>query len=170
MIYWKNSVSYKVILKQSKFLVIIQFRYLYLLSIRQYKVTKSWRRRYPTSLWSCHIVAIETSDDVTKTTSLQRLIMTSLNVTLQRRRFCNVVWHFHRRYMSTSGRRWIVTSQRRCNDVIVPTGLVQCQFLPLNCFMDDSLMLFSLISWMFFISRTLIRVSRLHIDKKQFCH
>ena len=48
--------------------------------------------------------------------------MTSLNKTLQRRRFCNVVRSFHRNYMATSERRWTVTSQQRCNDVIVSTG------------------------------------------------
>ena len=48
--------------------------------------------------------------------------MTSLNKTLQRRRFCNVVRRFHRNYMATSERRWIATLQQRCNDVIVSTG------------------------------------------------
>ena len=67
-------------------MVIIQFRYLYLLSLIQ-NVTTSLRRRYPTSLWSCHIVAMETSDEVAKTTydvsiwetSLWRLYMRRWN-------------------------------------------------------------------------------------------
>ena len=80
------------------------------------------RRRYPTSLWRRHIVAMETSDDVAKTTSLQRLIITSLHETLQRRRFCNVIRRFHRNYMATSEWRWIATSQQRCNDVFVSAG------------------------------------------------
>ena len=66
---------------------------------------------------------METSDDVAKTTWLQRLIMTSLYETLKRRRFCNVVRRFHRNYMVTSERRWIATSQQRCNEVFVSTGL-----------------------------------------------
>ena len=53
-------------------MVIIQFRYLYLLSIRQNNFTTSLRRRYPASLWSCHIVAKETSDDVSIATILRR--------------------------------------------------------------------------------------------------
>ena len=79
------------------------------------------RRRYPTLLWSCHIVGVETSDDIANTTSLQRLIMTSLYETLKRRRFCNVGPLFHHNYMATSERRWIATSQQRCNDVFVST-------------------------------------------------
>ena len=67
---------------------------------------------------------METSDNIAKTTSLQRLIMTSLNKTLQRRRFCNVIRRFHRSYMVTSEWRRIVTSQQRCNDVIESTGLI----------------------------------------------
>ena len=102
-------------------MVIIQFRYLYLLSIRQ-NVTTSLPRRYPTSLWSCHIVAMETSGDVA--TLLQRLIMTSLYETWKWRRFCNVAQRFHRNYMATSERRWIATSQQRCNDVFVSTGFI----------------------------------------------
>ena len=100
-------------------MVIIQFRYLYLLSIRQNKVITSLRRRYLTSFWSCHIVAVKSSDEVAKTMSLQRLIMTSLHEMLQRRRFCNVVQRFHRNYMAASEQRWIVTSQQHCNDVFV---------------------------------------------------
>ena len=62
-------------------MVTIQFRYLYLLSIRQ-NVTISLRRCYPTSLWSCHIVAMESQ------------------MTLQKRRHCNVsLWRlFMRRW------------------------------------------------------------------------
>ena len=93
-----------------------------MLSIRQ-NVTTSLRRRYPTSLWSCHIVAKETSADAAKTTSLQRLIMTSLYEMLKRWRFCNVTRRFHHNYMATSERRWIATSQQR-NDVFVSTGLL----------------------------------------------
>ena len=78
-------------------------------------VTTLLRRRYPTSLWRRHIVAMETSDDVTKTTSFQRPIKRRHNETLQRRRFCNVIWRFHCNYMATSERRRIATSQRRCN-------------------------------------------------------
>ena len=76
-----------------------------MLSIRQNNFTTSLRRRYPTSLWSCHIVAVVTLDEVAKTTSLQRLIMTSPNETLQPRRFCNVFRHFHRNYIATSEQR-----------------------------------------------------------------
>ena len=65
------------------------------------------------------------SDDVAKTTSLQRLIMTSFYEMLQQRRFCNVVRRFHRNYMTQPERRWIATSQQRCNDVFVSTGLHQ---------------------------------------------
>ena len=65
---------------------------------------------------------METSDNVTKSMSLQRLIMKSLNETLLRRRFCNVVRRFHGKYMATSERRWIATPQQRCNNVIVSTG------------------------------------------------
>ena len=38
-----------------------------------------------------HIVAIETLNDVAKTTSLQRLIKRSHNEMLQRRHFCSVI-------------------------------------------------------------------------------
>ena len=93
-----------------------------LLSIRQNNFTTSLRRRFPTSLWSCHIVAMKTSNDVAKTTSLRRLIMTSPNETLQQHRFCNVVRRFHRNYIATSERRWVATSQQRCNDVTVSAG------------------------------------------------
>ena len=48
--------------------------------------------------------------------------MTSLYETLQRCRFCNVARHFHRNYIATSERRWIATSQQRCNDVFLSTG------------------------------------------------
>ena len=81
-----------------------------LVSIKQNNFTTSFRRRYLTSLWSCHKVAMETSDDVAKTTSLQRLFMTSPNERLQRRRFCNVIRLSHRNY--------IATSERRCNSVV----------------------------------------------------
>ena len=114
----------KTLLVVKQFLVIIQFRYLYMLSIRQNNFTTSLRRRYPTSPWSCHIVAMEMSDDIAKTTSLQHLIMTSQNETLQRCRFGNVVWRFHRHYMATSEQRWIAMSQQRCNYVIASTGIV----------------------------------------------
>ena len=70
----------------------MQFRYLYLLSIKQNKVTK----------W----------------------LLTSLNETLLRRCFCNVVQRFHHNYMATLEQRWIATSQQRCNDVLVSTGVV----------------------------------------------
>ena len=53
--------------------------------------------------------------------SLQCLIMTSLNETLQQRHFYDVVRRFRCNYMATSERRWIVTLQQR-NDVIVFTG------------------------------------------------
>ena len=56
----------------------------------------SLRRRYSTSLRRWHIFAIEMSDDVGKTTSLQRHIKRRHNEMLQWRRFCNVVWRFHR--------------------------------------------------------------------------
>ena len=62
--------------------------------------------------------------------SLQRLIMTSLYETLQRRSFCNIVRHFHRNYMATSERRWIVTSQQRCNDDFASTGI---NFMEILC-------------------------------------
>ena len=65
---------------------------------------------------------METSDDVAKKTSLQRLNMTSLNKMLQQRRFCDVLRRFHRNYMATSEPRWIATSQQRGNGVIVSTG------------------------------------------------
>ena len=100
----------------------MQIRYLHVLSVRQNKVTTSLRRRYLTLLWSCHIVAMETSDDVAKTTLMQHLIMTSLNETLQRRRFWKVVRRFHRNHMTTSEWRWIATSQQLCNDIILSTG------------------------------------------------
>ena len=48
-----------------------------------------------TSLWRRYMVAMEISVDVTKTTSLQRFIMTSLYETLQRRHLRNVVGRFH---------------------------------------------------------------------------
>ena len=54
--------------------------------------------------------------------------MTSLNETLQRRRFCNVARHFHRNYMVTSEQRWIATSQQRCNDVMVSAGYEWAKF------------------------------------------
>ena len=69
------------------------------------------QRRYPALVSRRYVVAIETSDDVTKTTLLQRLIKRPHNETLQRRRFCNVVWCFHGNYMETSERRRIATSQ-----------------------------------------------------------
>ena len=50
--------------------------------------------------------------------------MTSQNETLQRCRFGNVVWRFHRHYMATSEQRWIAMSQQRCNYVIASTGIV----------------------------------------------
>ena len=49
-----------------------------------------------TLLWRRYLVVMETSSDVTKTTSLQRLIMTSLYEMLKRRHFCNDVECFHR--------------------------------------------------------------------------
>ena len=54
-------------------------------------VTTLLRRRYPTSLSRRHLVAMETSNDVAKTMSLQCLIKRRCNKTLQQRRFCNVV-------------------------------------------------------------------------------
>ena len=78
-------------------------------------VTTFLRRRYTTSLWCRHIVAMETSDGVAKTMSFQRLIKRRHNETLQQRRFCNVIWRFYCNYMATSERRWIATSQQRCN-------------------------------------------------------
>ena len=102
-------------------MVIIQFRYLYLLAIRPNNVTTSLRRHYPTSLWSCHIVAVETSDDVAKTTPLQRLIMTPLYETLQQRRLRRPT--FPSELYGDVRARWKATSQQRCNDVQVSTGI-----------------------------------------------
>ena len=53
---------------------------------------------------------MEASDEAAKTMSLQRLVMTSPNETLQRRCFCNVVRHFHWNY--------IATSEQRLNNVV----------------------------------------------------
>ena len=64
-------------------------------------VTTLLHRRYPTSLWRHHIVAMETSDDVAKSTSLQRLFKRRDIETLQRHCFCNVIWQFHYNYMAT---------------------------------------------------------------------
>ena len=75
---------------------------------------------YSTSLWSCHIVAVETLEGVPKTTSMKGPIMTSLNETLQQCRFCKVVRRFHLNYMAMSKRRCIATSQR-CNDILICT-------------------------------------------------
>ena len=88
-------------------LEVIQFLYLYLFPVH---ITMTLQRHYPTSLWRCYIFAMETSDDVVKTTSLQSLIMTCLHEMLQRRYFCNVVRLFHRNYMATS--------KLRRNDVV----------------------------------------------------
>ena len=85
-------------------------------------VTTLLRRRYLTSLLRYHIVAMETSDDVAKTTSLQRLTRRRQNEMLQRRHSCNFVWPFHRSYMETLERRQIATPQRRCSNVPVSTG------------------------------------------------
>lgn len=63
---------------------------------------------------------METSSDVAKMLSLQRLIMTSLYETLQQRRFLNIR-RFHQNYMATSERKQLVTVQRRCDDVVVST-------------------------------------------------
>ena len=70
---------------------------------------------------------MKTSDNVTKSTSLQSLIMTSFYETLQRRHYCDVVSYFYRNYLVSSKRRQIVTLQQHCNDVIVSTG-TQCPF------------------------------------------
>ena len=70
---------------------------------------------------------METLDGLAKTTSLQRLIMGSVNETLQRRRFSNVVRRFHRNYMAMSERRWIAISQQRYNNVIVSAGVFRTQ-------------------------------------------
>ena len=64
-------------------------------------VTILLRRHYPTLLWRRHIVAVEMLDDAAKTTLLQRLIKNRDNETLQRRRFCYVVWRFHGNYIVT---------------------------------------------------------------------
>ena len=80
------------------------------------------QRLYRTSLWCRYIVAMETSDDVAKTASLQRLLMTSLYETLKRRRSFNVVGRFDRNYMAMSERRRLAISQRRCSNVGVSTG------------------------------------------------
>ena len=118
----------------------IQLRYLYLLSIRQNNFTTSLRRRYLTSFWSCHIVATETSDDVAKTTALQRLIMTSLNKTLQRHRFCNVVvvQRFHHNFIATSEWRLIAMCQQRCNGVILSTRIIS-EAAARRCFINQLL-------------------------------
>ena len=105
-------------------MVIIKFRSLHLLFIRQNNFTTTLRCRCPTWLWRWHIVAMKTSDAVARTTSLQRLILTSLTDTLQRCRFCNVVRRFHHSYMAASERRWIATSQQSCNDIIMSVGLL----------------------------------------------
>ena len=80
---------------------------MYQLSRHNDVVTTLSRRRYPLLLWRRHIVAMETSEDVAKIKSLKRLINRRHNETLQWRRFCNVVWRFHRNYMATSARRRI---------------------------------------------------------------
>ena len=62
------------------------------------------------TIQSCsETVAMETSDDVAKTMSLQRPIKRRRNETLQQRRFCNVIRHFHCNYMATSERRQMTT-------------------------------------------------------------
>ena len=72
-------------------------------------VTILLRRHYPTLLWCRHIVAVEMLDDVAKTTLLQGLIKNRNNETLQRRRFCYVVWRFHGNYIATL-RNFVVTN------------------------------------------------------------
>ena len=70
--------------------------------------------------WHRYIVVMETSADVAKTTSLQHLIKRRHNETLQRRRFCKVVWWFHRNYMTTS--------EQRRNDVVTLFCLVESKY------------------------------------------
>ena len=74
---------------------------------------------------------METSDDVAKTTSLQRLIMPSLNETLQWRRFCNVVRHFHRNSMATSERRQNVVTTSLC--LLEPFNIEPSSFVTFVC-------------------------------------
>ena len=90
-------------MEESEFLVIIQFRYLYRLSIRHNKVRTSLRRRYPTSLWSFHLVVMETLDDVAFATLSDVSIAT----------------------MVTSERRLISTSQQPCNTSLCLPELMQ---------------------------------------------
>lgn len=80
------------------------------------------QRLYRTSLWCRYIVAMETSDYVAKTASLQRLLVTSLYERLQRRRSFNVVRRSHRNYMAMSERRRLTISQGHCNNVSVSSG------------------------------------------------
>ena len=97
---------------------LLRWKNLLVPSRRNDVVTTLLRSRFPTSLWRRHIVAMETLEDVAKTTSLQRLTKRRHNETLQGRHFWNVVWRFHRNYTATSQRHWVVTSQRRCKVVL----------------------------------------------------
>ena len=95
-------------------LEIIQFCFLYLLSCSHNDVvTTPLRRRYPTSSGLYHLATMEMSDNVAKTTSFRRLIMTPLWKTLQESRFWNFVWRFHCNYMSMSEQRQIASPTLR---------------------------------------------------------
>lgn len=81
---------------------------------------------------------METSDNVTKTTLLQRLIITSLNETLQRCRFRNIFRRFHRNYKAML--------EKHCNDVIIPTGMQ----LPILLIVGAALVFsIKILRWMF---------------------
>ena len=73
-------------------------------------VTTLLWRCYPTLLWRSHIVAMETSDSIAKSTSLQGLIKRVCNETSQQHHFCNVIWRFLCNYVATSEWRHMATS------------------------------------------------------------
>lgn len=76
---------------------------------------------------------METSDNVAKTTLLQRLVET-----LQRCRFGNIVRRFHRNYKAML--------KKHCNDVIVPTGMQ----LPILLIVGAALVFsIKILRWMF---------------------
>lgn len=102
------------------------FHCLYLLPSRHNdSVITSLQHCFDVNIWLWNVM--ETSDNVAKTTSLERFCMTSFNESLQQRCFCNVVRCFHHYYMATLEWRRIAISQRLCNDVVVSTTTRQLQ-------------------------------------------
>ena len=125
--FWKEKTTMRLFSVFAKFFRIVNF-WKWSESLPSWHndvITTLLRRCYPTSLWRCHIVAMETLDDVAKTTSLQCLILRDV---IMRR--CNDVVFATLSDVSITTMQQLQTDVgwRRRNDVVKLFCLIESKY------------------------------------------